>query len=396
MWLTKNFVMEDFAAEVKQGNYKKIDYQTWRELKELPDEWDLNVQMYTGYSASEANPVFSTISWDGCGWPYEFPTNDGSLGEYIRTLVETYNTPSLGLNSSTFSNAISKVSEAAVKAGEAIRAAAQASNWTVSNSNSWTSISGNFYEKQPTVEITEKGLKINGQSLNEVIDEALRNSINRKENNNMNLFKNFDFGSCANDNVKVSMYGVAVKNANGTWVSYDPKTGNVIDVDILNFDAKYLYKMPVAIKDVKPGDVVIHNRKPMFVVNIDGSKLDVIDPAAGEEKIVLLTKSMFGFDFVTKVVNFLGNISAGASEDAPFGNILPLMLLADGGNKDDLLPLMFLMGGGTCDMTNPMFLYALMSDKGNSKDNLLPFMLFANGQGVAYGKAEACDRAADH
>lgn len=393
MWLTKDFVMNDFAAEVKKGNYKKIDYQTWRELKELPDEWDLNVQMYT--SASETNPIFSTISWDGCDWPYEFPYNDGSLGEYIKTLLEFYNTPT-GLNSSAFSNAIKKVSETAVKAGEAIRAAAQASNWTVSNSNSWTSVSSNFYEKQPTVEITEKGLKINGQSLNEVIDEALCNSINRKENNNMNLFKNFDFGSCANDNVKVSMYGVAVKNANGTWVSYDPKTGNVIDVDILNFDAKYLYKMPVAIKDVKPGDVVIHNRKPMFVVNIDGSKLDVIDPAAGEEKIVLLTKSMFGFDFVTKVVNFLGNISAGASEDAPFGNILPLMLLADGGNKDDLLPLMFLMGGGKCDMTNPMFLYALMSDKGNSKDNLLPFVLFANGQGIAYGKAEACDKAVDH
>ena len=203
MWLAKKIVMEGFAAEVKQGNYKKIDYLTWRELKELPDAWDLNIRMYGNYSASETNPIFSTISWNGCNCPYEFPANDDSLGKYIKKLVEIYNTTALDLNFSAFSNAINKTSKAAIKAEEAVRTTIQSSNLTVSNSNSWaaTSISSNFYEKQPTVEINEKGLKINGQSLNEVIDEALCNSINRKENNSMNLFKNFDFGSCSNDNV---------------------------------------------------------------------------------------------------------------------------------------------------------------------------------------------------
>lgn len=388
--------MEDFAAEVKKGNYKKIDYQTWRDLKELPDEWDLNVQMYTN-SSSETNPVFSTIAWDGCNWPYEFPANDGSLGEYIVSLVaEVYNTPSPSLNTSAFFNAINKVSEAAVKAGAAITTAAQASNWTTSSSNNWEYISGdwndisvgsNFYEKQPTVEISEKGLKINGQSLNEIIDDATGVSI-RKENNNMNnLFKGFDFGSCENDNVKMSIYGVAVKNSNGTWVSYDSKSGNVIDVDILNFSAKYLYKMPVAIKDVAPGDVVIHNRKPMFVTEVSDGKLLVIDPAAGEEKIVLLTKNMFGFDFATKVVNLFGNLSASASADSPFGNMLPLMILADDDKSSDMLSLMLLMNGANFDMTNPMMLYFLTKD--NKANDILPFMFFANGQGIAYGKSEA-------
>ena len=387
--------MEDFAAEVKLGNYKKIDYQTWRDLKELPEEWDLNVEMHTN-SSSETNPTFSTIAWDGCNWPYEFPANDGSLGEYIVSLVATYNVPNLNLNTSAFSKAINKVSEAAVKAGAAITTAAQASNWTTSSSNDWKhtsdwdniSVGSNFYEKQPAVEISEKGLKINGQSLNEVIDEALCNSINRKENNNMNnLFKGFDFGSCENDNVKMSIYGVAVKNSNGTWVSYDSKSGNVIDVDILNFSAKYLYKMPVAIKDIKAGDVVIHNRKPMFVTDVSNGKLLVIDPAAGEEKIVLLTKNMFGFDFATKVVNLFGNLSASASADSPFGNMLPLMMLADGDKSDDMLPLMFLMNGGNFDMSNPMMLYFLMKD--NKAKDMLPFMFFANGQGIAFGKSEA-------
>ena len=151
MWLAKKIVMEGFAAEVKQGNYKKIDYLTWRELKESPDDWEIDIE-YNLYGYSEKNSGYATISWDGCSW-CEFDINDGSLGEYIKTLFDFYNDP-LGFNSSTFSNAINKASEAAAKAGEAIREAAQqTSNWTVSHFNdcTTTSISSNFYEKQPTV-----------------------------------------------------------------------------------------------------------------------------------------------------------------------------------------------------------------------------------------------------
>lgn len=200
---------------------------------------------------------------------------------------------------------------------------------------------------------------------------------NNKENNNMNLFKNVEFGSCENDNVKMSIYGIAVKNAAGTWVSYDSKSGNVVDVDILNFPAKYLYKMPVAIKDIAVGDTVIHCRKPMFVTKIEDGKLLVIDPAAAEEKIVLPVKSPFGFDIYTKVVNLFGNLAAGASADSPFGNMLPLMLLADGDKTDNMLPLMFAMGGGKFDMSNPMMLYFLMSN-GKANDNMLPLLFAMN------------------
>ena len=173
------------------------------------------------------------------------------------------------------------------------------------------------------------------------------------------------------------MYGIAVKNATGTWVSYDPNSGNIIDVDILNFDAKYLYKMPVAIKDVSESDVIIHNRKPMFVSKVEGSKILAIDPAAGEEKVVILTRNMFGFDFVTKVVNLFGNLSATANADAPFGNILPLMLLSDSNKSDDMLPLIFAMNGNKFDMSNPMMLYFLMKNDNNS--DMLPLLMLANG-----------------
>ena len=225
----------------------------------------------------------------------------------------------------------------------------------------------------------EKNISMNStdKTIIEKINEGASFSINRKENSNMNLFKGFDFGSCENDNVKVSIYGIAVKNATGTWVSYDPNSGNIIDVDILNFDAKYLYKMPVAIKDVVEGDVIIHNRKPMFVSKVEGSKILAVDPAAGEEKVVILTRNMFGFDFVIKVINLFGNLSATANADSPFGNILPLMLLSDSDKPDDMLPLIFAMNGGKFDMSNPMMLYFLMKNDKNS--DMLPLFMLANG-----------------
>ena len=366
MWLMKNVVMDKFAAEVKKGKYKKIDYQTWRELKELPDEWDLDI-IYSLNNCSDVDSRYVSISWDGCIYPYEFSANDGSLGEYIKTLLDFYNAPSL----SAFSNAINKVSEVTVNAGAAITAAAQEdSKWT-------TSISSSFYEKQPTVEISEKGLKIKGQTIDEIIDDATGVSI-RKENNNMtNLIKGFNFGSCENDNVKMSMYGIAVKNANGTWVSYDAKSENVVDVDILNFDAKYLYKMPVAIKDVKAGDTIIHCRTPVFVTKNENGKILCVDPAAAEEKIVLPVKNIFGFDFVVKIVNLFDGMTGfeAPSADQPFGNNLWMfMMLEDKGSMNDLLPLILLSNNK--NNFNPLMLLALSNDKTSSND-LLPLLLLS-------------------
>lgn len=376
-------LLNDFEYEVKQGHYKKIDYKVWRELnaqRSSPVVIEVTEDLYFDYGPE--------IVLNVNGRKYSFDGWDRSFGEFLNKFM------AIELKMDNSFNALSAATAAASKS---IQSSCEALNGikdvcsSVYSRDDWstaTSINSNFYEKQPAVEITETGLKINGKIINEIVDDATGVSI-RKENDSMNLFKNFDFGSCENDNVKMSMYGIAVKNANGTWVSYDAKSENVVDVDILNFDAKYLYKMPVAIKDVKVGDTIIHNRKPMFVTVVEGGKLGAIDPAAGEEKVVLLTHSPFGFDFVIKVVNLFGDLSATASADAPFGNMLPLMLLADGGKSDDMLPLMFAMGGGNFDMSNPMMLYFLMKD--NKSNNMLPLMFMANSGNFAFGKTCNCD-----
>ena len=201
-----------------------------------------------------------------------------------------------------------------------------------------------------------------------------------KENNKMKNF-NFDFGPCTNDNVRMSMYGMAVKNAEGTYVSYNTSTREIVDVDIFNFEGgKYMYKMPVAIKDVAVGDVIIHQRKPMFVEGFSPlGDIFAIDPVVGERKEVMLTRSPFGFNYATKVVNLFGaGGMATPNADNPFGNMLPFVLMNEEGGDIDPMMLMFMMnqGGGanTSVFGNPMMMYFLMKDKGEI-DPMMMFMM---------------------
>lgn len=227
----------------------------------------------------------------------------------------------------------------------------------------------------------------------------------RKDNEkimNANKMFNFDFGF-VDSNIRMSPYGMAVRNADGRYVSYDVKTGSVIDVEPFNFEGhRLMMKMPVAIKDVAIGDIVIHNHKPMFVVST-GDKITAIDIYNGEEKTILLTKNMFGFDFVVKVISFI-NFS-GASAENPFGNMWPLFMLSDhntelglnGANEMDaksMLMLMAVMGqmsGSPANLfQNPMFLFAFLND-GDSSNSMKDFMMFmaltsamnANTQSIA-------------
>ncbi len=218
---------------------------------------------------------------------------------------------------------------------------------------------------------------------------TMKNNNEEKEENTMNF--NFEFGPVKSDSIKMSIYGLAVKNASGTYVSYND--GSLIDVDILNFDgSKFLYKMPVALKEIKVADVVIHAHKPMIVTEVLAKSLKVVDPIDGEAKEVLLTKSPFGFDFATKVVNILGStMTAGANASNPFGNMWMLFALAGDGNKqsDMLLPLMMMNQSGVT--TNPMMMYALLAGGQGGNDNALlaMAMMGAAGQTNPFGLTAA-------
>lgn len=200
---------------------------------------------------------------------------------------------------------------------------------------------------------------------------------NEEEENKMKGF-NFDFGKITNDSIRMSMYGMAVKNTSGVWTAYDKSTGDLMDVDVFNFDgSNFLFKMPVAIKDIAVGDVVIHARKPMFVVSkTEAGDLIAVDPVAGEKKTIMPAKNIFGFNFATKVVSLFDNLMTQTpTSDNPFGNLWMLMLM-DGKSdmKDMLVPMMLMnQANGSTNAFNPMMLM-LMGD-GDMKDLALPLML---------------------
>ena len=206
------------------------------------------------------------------------------------------------------------------------------------------------------------------------------NNNDKKENSTMKGF-NFDFGPMNGNAVRMSIYGLAVKNKTGSWVAYDAKNGEIMDVDVFNFDgSKFMYRMPVAINDVAVGDVIVHMSVPMFVVgkSEDGKAVYAVDPVAGERKEIMLTKSPFGFNFVTKVVNFLGN-AFNADASNPFGNLgLMMMLSEDNKGMSDMLPFMLMANGGNAngfDLSNPMVMYMMCKDGAGD----LPMMLALSG-----------------
>ena len=194
-------------------------------------------------------------------------------------------------------------------------------------------------------------------------------SDDRKEKENMDTNKmfNFDFGPVAS-HIRMSPYGMAMKNADGKYVSYDRNSGNIVDVEIFNFDAqKFLYKMPVAVNAVTVGDIVVHMRKAMFVSAVNGNRISVVDIYNGEVKDIMPTTSPFGFNFITKVVSLID--MSGANAETPFGNMLPFLLMGDNKDNDNsmLMMAMAMSGGMNANMmSNPLMLMAMMDGKADT------------------------------
>lgn len=192
------------------------------------------------------------------------------------------------------------------------------------------------------------------------------------------MFGNLEFGPVKG--INMSHLGIALKNAAGNMVSYDRQNEEIVDVDLIDFNAENMvYAMPCAIKDVKVGDIIRHvNGNAVFVTSTEEG-IHVVDVAAGEKKEILPTKSMFGFDFVTKIVSLIDFSAMNASADQPFGNMLPLMMLSD--NKSsmrDMLPMMMLMNGGnfgSFDMSNPLMMMALMGNGGSESNDFFPMVM---------------------
>lgn len=107
---------------------------------------------------------------------------------------------------------------------------------------------------------------------------------------------NFDFGPFTESGVvALSPYGIAVRSSKGEYLTYNAATGATVDVTGFTFDFQ---KMPVAIKDLRAGDMVLHRGKPMYVQSVEEDGIHCIDILNSEAKVVVPVTNMFGFDFV--------------------------------------------------------------------------------------------------
>lgn len=164
--------------------------------------------------------------------------------------------------------------------------------------------------------------------------ESLKNpteNLSKGSSNNMylNLNNFFDFGPMNDGSVMYSPYGLAFRNSNNQYLTYNPTTKKTTDVTGLTIDLEGLiYKIPVGLSSVKPGDIIIHNGKPICVETVDGNSITCIDIENSEIKVVIPPTNVFGFNYVTKITPLFNLGSASPSADNPFGNIMPYLLFS--------------------------------------------------------------------
>ena len=224
--------------------------------------------------------------------------------------------------------------------------------------------------------------------LRDQADKEVTNAFNAKEKekeSKMDFSKmlNIDFGKVLpTTELKPSIYGVAVRGFDNRYRAYDKINDKVMDVTGMTFDTDMLFKIPVAVSQVRVGDVVINAGNYVTVTNVhpDGT-FTVVDPKASEQKIAIPAKNMFGFDFVTKIIYPFENMVQ-PSDDNPFGlNPMAMMMLSDGADMDVSTILALSMMNGNSGMMNQNMLIPLMlmgNGKSGNKDGLILAMAMMN------------------
>lgn len=191
------------------------------------------------------------------------------------------------------------------------------------------------------------------------------------------ISKNIKIGKYEGDEIKYSLKGIAFKDKDNNFFTY--KDDNAIDVSSMTVDVP-VFMLPIAVNQVKPNDIILFKNTPVLVKEKVEDGIKVINPIAGEVRTIIPEMNMFGFSYITKIVNPFEGIIDTASSENPFGDLLPLMFLEDNTMSDDSNIIKFLImsqmmnkDNNTDLMSNPMCMYLLLGS--NNLDFLLPMMM---------------------
>lgn len=340
-------LLDKFSQSVKENKYKRIKYNKWKHLVSFKS-------LELIISKDKDSVVLITPD----GYFYNFNLSDQSLGQFI---FECYYPL--------------KASKNILKKENNMDTSACASNISTST---YIPISANdFYSTNLMGSYGISSTNVTTASLEDTVNNIIDNREKEKKMNISKMF-NFNFGPVAKNQFAFSPYGLAVKS-NDNWIAYNADTNEFFNVDILNVNMDNLiYQLPVAFDAIQPGDILIHQKAPVIVKNInDDGTIKVIDYSTAAVLNILPVKSPFGFNFFTKICPLIDMSNLSASADNPFGNMLPFIMMNN--NKEiDPLVFMFMNNNGSMNFAdNPMLMYFLMT---SDKKDMLPFLFMMNNK----------------
>lgn len=223
-------------------------------------------------------------------------------------------------------------------------------------SNTW-SFNGDEYSSDKLVNLTYDFVQVMQDCAAEIEYDSIEEEENDTMTNNVAAparkmpAMNIDFGPMSSNIIAMSPYGLAVRNHDGSWLTYNAASGQTVDVTGFTFEFEnMIYKMPAAVTSIAPGDMILHQNRPMFVTEV-GKHIEAVDILDSEAKTIIPVTNMFGFNFVTKIVSFINLGNAQPSADQPFGNLMPMMMaqmVFNGDSEMDfgkMMMLSMMMGG---------------------------------------------------
>ena len=203
----------------------------------------------------------------------------------------------------------------------------------------------------------------------------------KKEDNSMKMNMNEIFGGhigrYSNCHIKYSPKGLAFLTDNDSYVVYDVDTLAATDVANLVMDVPF-YGIPVALKDLKKGDIVIYNEVYYLVRAVTDTHISAIHVKRGIIENLIPKTSIFGFSFYIKIVTPMENFKPDSSN--PFNSMLPFLLFEDGDDSNSMndIIMMSMMSGGTINSSMLPLMMMMNKDGGDKNDLLMMMMLMGN------------------
>lgn len=180
----------------------------------------------------------------------------------------------------------------------------------------------------------------------------------------MNNFLNGMFGKVGSGMCRLSMNGdIAVKTSNG-YKTYNVNTGKLTNCSSFVFDIGEEFFFIIPTNKVEKGDIILVNGKPRCVIEIDKTKITVINYEDSTIEMVLPERHVFMGNtyFYGKIVSMFGSDLIKGKKGT--NNIFKYMMLSqmmkgDSGSNG-------MMGGN------------------NSMSNMLPFMMMSGNIGGVF------------